>query len=49
MKKEQQKINISFYWKKLFPIYNGINALFDFYMDYIEIINDDSYLKRELE
>ena len=43
------KNNISFYWKKLFSIYNGINELFDFYMDYIEIINDDSYLKRELE
>ena len=43
------KNNISFYWKKLFSIYNGINELFDFYMDYTEIINDDSYLKRELE
>ena len=43
------KNNISNYWNKIYSIYNGINELFDFYMDYTEIINDDSYLKRELE
>ena len=43
------KKNITNYWNKIYSIYNGINELFDFYMDYTEIINDDSYLKRELE
>ena len=43
------KSNVENIWKKLYSIYSGINELFDFYCDYVEQINDDSFLKRELE
>ena len=43
------KGNIEKLWKKLFTIYSGINEVFYFYLDYIEQINDDSFLKRELD
>ena len=43
------KIKIENLWKKLFSIYSGINEVFDFYIDYIEQINDDSFLKIHLE
>jgi PAS domain S-box-containing protein len=35
-------------WKKLFHIFPGINALFDLYENYIEQINDNNLLLREL-
>ena len=43
------KLNVELLWKKLFSLYTGINEVFNFYCDYIEEINDDSFLKRELE
>ena len=43
------KSNVENLWNKLYSIYSGINELFDFYCDYVEQINDDSFLKRELE
>ena len=43
------KGNIEKLWKKLFTIYSGINEVFYFYLDYVEQINDDSFLKRELD
>ena len=36
-------------WKKLFDIYSGINEIFYLYIDYVEKINDDTFLKRKLE
>ena len=43
------KIEIDNLWKKLFSIYSGINEVFYFYIDYVEQINDDSFLKMNLE
>ena len=43
------KLNVEQLWKKLFSLYTGINEVFNFYCEYIEEINDDSFLKRELE
>ena len=43
------KIEIENLWKKLFSIYSGINEVFDFYIDYVEQINDDSFLKINLD
>ena len=43
------KIEIENLWKKLFSIYSGMNEVFDFYIDYVEQINDDSFLKINLE
>ena len=43
------KSNVENLWNKLYSIYSGINELFDFYCDYVEQINDDSFLKRQLE
>ena len=36
-------------WRKLFNIFNGVNDLFDLYLNYTEHINDDDLLKRDLE
>ncbi len=43
------KSNVEKIWKILYSLYSGINEVFDFYSDYVEQINDDSFLKRELE
>ena len=36
-------------WNKLIKIFNGVNELFDLYLEYVEQINDDDTLKRDLE
>ena len=36
-------------WEELFDLSNGINENFELYLNYIENINDDGVLKRELE
>ena len=36
-------------WERLFSIYSGINEIFYLYLDYVEQVNDDNFLKRELE
>lgn len=36
-------------WRDLFSTYSGVNDLFDLYENYIEQINDDDLLKRELD
>ena len=43
------KNKVEYLWKKLFSIYSGINEIFYFYLDYVEQVNDDSFLKRELD
>ena len=43
------KQNVEKLWEKLFNLYSGINEVFDFYCEYVEQINDDSFTKRELE
>ena len=43
------KSDIENLWKKLFSIYSGINEVFDFYIDYVDQINDDSFLKVNLD
>jgi len=43
------KSEIENLWKKLFSIYSGINEVFDFYIDYVDQINDDSFLKINLD
>ena len=35
-------------WKELFETYNGCNELFDLYECYVEYINDDDFLLRDL-
>ena len=41
--------NIEELWKKLTNINSGANDVIDFYIDYVDQINDDNYLKRNLE
>ena len=36
-------------WRKLFNIFNGVNDLFELYLNYTQHINDDDLLKRDLE
>ena len=36
-------------WMKLYNIYNGVNDLFELYLNYTEQINDDDLLKRDLD
>ena len=43
------KNKIKEYWNILFNIYSGINENFYLYIDYVEKINDDTFLKRNLE
>ena len=43
------KIKISKLFNELFSIYNGINDLFELYSSYIEIVNSDYIIKRNLE
>ena len=43
------KSKVNFYWNKLFNIYSGINKYYDFYLDYVGVINDNNVLQRELE
>ena len=43
------KRNVEMIWEELFDLYNGINENFELYLNYIENINDDGVLKRELE
>ena len=43
------KSKIEKLWNKLFSIYNGVNDLFDLYIEYIEKLNDDDLKKRDLE
>ena len=45
----KSKKNINELWKKIFDKYNGINEIYNYYLDYIGNINDDSHLKRNLE
>ena len=41
--------NIEELWNKLTIINSNANDIIDFYIDYVEQINDDNYLKRNLE
>ena len=43
------KLKISKLFQELFNIYNRVNELFDLYLSYIEIVNNDYILKRNLE
>ena len=43
------KLEIENLWKQLFSLYSGINEVFDFYIDYVDQINDDSFLKMNLD
>ena len=43
------KLKISKLFYELFNIYNRVNDLFDLYLSYIEIVNNDFILKRNLE
>ena len=43
------KLKISKLFHELFKIYNRVNELFDLYLSYIEIVNNDYILKRNLE
>ena len=43
------KKNVTKLWEKIHKIYSGVNEVFDFYSDYVEQINDDTILKRNLE
>jgi PAS domain S-box-containing protein len=43
------KSKIDRIWQELFSTYSGVNDLFDLYENYVEQINDDDLLKRELE
>ena len=43
------KIKISKLFNELFSIYNGINDLFELYSSYIEIVNSDNIIKRNME
>ncbi len=45
----KSKNKVKFYWNKLFNIYSGINKYYDFYLDYVGVINDNNVLHRELE
>ncbi|MCQ2816891.1 MAG: PAS domain S-box protein, partial [archaeon] len=43
------KAKVEKIWAKLIKIFNGVNELYDLYIEYIEQIKDDDNLKRELE
>ena len=43
------KKNIEIMWNQLLEIYGGVNDYFEFYMIYVEQINDDDLKKRDLE
>ena len=45
----KKKEKIKFFWQKMFKIYSGINIYYNFYLDYISIINDNNFLKRDFE
>ena len=45
----KKKKKIKFLWKKMFKIYSGINIYYNFYLDYISIIDDNNFLKIEFE
>lgn len=43
------KNRVAVLWSKLIKIFNGVNELFELYLQYVEQINDDDLLKRNLE
>ena len=43
------KAKVEKIWGKLIKIFNGVNELFDLYLEYVEQINDDDTQKRDLE
>jgi len=43
------KTKIEKIWNGIFNTYSGVNDLFDLYENYVEQINDDDLLKRELD
>lgn len=43
------KIKVEKLFNNLFSIFNGVNDLFDLYLSYVETINDDDIMKRDLE
>ena len=45
----KSKKNVNKLWENLFNKYNGINEIFNYYLDYVGNINDDNHLKRNLE
>ena len=46
---KKTKKRIEKLWLKLYNLYSGINEVFDFYIIYVEQINDDSFMKKKLE
>ena len=45
----QTKNKIECIWNNLLKIYSGVNDYFEFYIEYIEQINDDDLKRRDLE
>jgi len=45
----KSKTKIEKIWNDIFNTYSGVNDLFDLYENYVEQINDDDLLKRELD
>ena len=43
------KVEVSKLFKRLLEIFNGVNELFELYLTYVEIVNDDDLTKRDLE
>ena len=43
------KLKVNELFHSLYTIYTGVNDLFELYLSYVEIINDDDVLKRELD
>ena len=43
------KIEVDNLFRKLYQINTGVNEIFELYLSYVEIVNDDDLLKRELE
>ena len=43
------KIKVEKLFNNLFSIFNGVNDLFELYLSYVETINDDDLMKRDLE
>lgn len=43
------KMKVENLFNNLFSIFNGVNDLFDLYLNYVETVNDDDLTKRDLE
>ena len=43
------KLRVNELFHSLYALYTGVNDLFELYLSYIEVVNDDDVLKRELD